>query len=223
MDLSDILRNRTEADIVAATRRTLDLSIEIAAAAAELQALRLQLAEQCGADEVPANAALVGQGPDSQVGAGQRDRRPALPEKMLKVLRSLVKSDVPATLRWHLDEVGGVFPQRDRTGINAVVVRTSVPSLTLSGWVVPESGRSAFSDISIVLIGSRGRVSRAAATRPRPDVAVHFGEQQFVSCGFRFEIPMQELSPGVYTLEFTASREGDGSASARAGRIEIAG
>lgn len=238
MDLTEILRKRTAADLEVAMARSLELSLEINEAGHTLKTLRDELnVLEKGSSVVPATEDRVWTNapsadlPPSRVrpaapasGAGREtsggSSSPSAAARILKLFSG--KRAEPVQFRWHLDEVAGTFPVRDKDGIDMTVSSTGFPTLTLSGWIVPMDGGQAFAGIEIELIGSDRSVVRQTPTYPRPDVADHFGDPAFSSCGFRFELPSYEVPAGRYALRI-ATRGGDGARmSTQAGSITIA-
>jgi hypothetical protein len=53
-------------------------------------------------------------------------------------------------------------------------------------------------------------------------VASHFGNPDYVSCGFRFDIPMFDIPAGDYALELSARSLNGEQVVVRAGTIEVA-
>jgi hypothetical protein len=214
MDLTDILRKRTETDLRVAMARTLKISFEIEAAANELKELRAELRalERAKAKREPQPAAPLSTRPSSAVA------RPL----SFALLRKLVRRRArPEPIQWHLDEIAGVFPRRDKDGVSAEVSSTGQRSMTLSGWVVPMEGHPSFASVSIALIGRLGSISREVQTHARADVASHFGNSDYVSCGFRFDIPMFDIPAGNYVLELSARSLNGKQVVVRAGTIEV--
>lgn len=213
MDLTDILRKRTAIDLEIATARALEISLEIEVAAAELRRLRSEL-------KTLESSAEAKRRPDTPITPPASTSKASFRKRLRNRIMRL-RAPTPQ-LRWNLDEIGGVFPPREKGGVSAAVSKTSLPSLTLSGWVVPIDNNPAFTAVGITLTGRGGQISRDAQTYPRADVAAHFGDSRFISCGFRFEIPMFEIPVGEYDLEISGHEPSGKMVAARAGTIEVA-
>lgn len=221
MDLTDILRRRTESDLAVATARSLALSLEIEKLATELKSLREKASRAKLAAEPAVEASdlrPVTEAPSVE----SRSRSKPTSSLHRKIIRKLSgKGSGQPKFNWHFDEIAGVFPVRDKNGIAAAVSATGVPSVTMSGWVVPIDSGSAFSEVMISLHGNNGTIVRKTHTYQRPDVAAHFGNAALSSCGFRVEVPMFELSVGGYEVTITSSTSDGQSASLSAGSIVI--
>lgn len=215
MDLTEISRRRVRVDTEIAMARILDLSIEIDAAAIELKALREELA---ALNKVKA-ASTATTSRDANGAPAHEAHQRSKPK--FSVVRLLGKRAPAPEIRWHLDDVGGKFPQRSKEGVNVTVSRSGGSLLTISGWIVPLDGRPAFAIAKVVLSGPNGAVTRSGETYVRDDVAAHFGQAEFASCGFRFDIPMAELSDGRHALEIIGYSSTQGEIAALAGFVEL--
>lgn len=227
MDLTDILRKRAEADLAVAMARSLELSFGIEAAADEIKSLRAKLAELEG---------RPGDGFDSRPQRQPRSEHEtfvshedgnslrdgsgrSLHQRLFGKFVS--RTTQKAQFHWHLDEIAGTFPVRDKNGVNAVVSGTSFPTLTFSGWIVPTEENPAFTAVEISLAGSHGLITRGTQTFHRADVAAHFGRPSLSSCGFRLEIPMFEIPTGQYALKISGSTPDGIAHTLSAGAITI--
>lgn len=206
MDLSDISRERTLIDLEMARVRILDLTVRIEEAAAELQELRAEWSAVKG----------------SAVDEDSSGSAASAAAKAGSIMTFWRKSGKRSALRWHLDEICGQAPPRGKQGIQHVVRRSNSWMLTLSGWVVPGEGTSAFESVRLSMTGVEGVISRQAAMHLRDDVAGHFGNPAFAMSGFRFELPMSELTSMSYDLELVCFGSASGEHKARLGRIELA-
>jgi hypothetical protein len=211
MDLANILQKRTECDLEVATIRSLELSLEIQITAKELSSLRKQL------DELETRLAPKGTQDTAEISQG---REKVLRRRLSKILS--YRNFTTPQLHWHLDEIVGTFPARDKSGVNVIVPSSGFPALTMSGWVVPVDDRSAFVEVGIALLGPAGRVMRETQTYQRPDVAAHFDNPSLSSCGFRFEIPMFEIPVGRYDVRISGRGSDGTEMTAQAGTISIA-
>lgn len=221
MDLTDILRRRTESDLAVATARSLALSLEIEKVAVELKTLR----EKAFSASVVADRVSAASQTQHSIEAAQPESispEKSVPSLHKKIIRKLSgKKGNQPNFHWHFDEIAGVFPARDKSGIQAAISETGVPSVTMSGWVVPIDSGSAFSEVEIALKGKAGTIVRRTRTYQRPDVAAHFGNAALSSCGFRVEIPMFELGAGGYEVRITSLTSDGQAASLSAGNIII--
>lgn len=223
MDLTEILRKRTQADLDVAMVRALELSLEIENVARELRALR----EKAGAisNTAASSAPDVGELPglvafESSVGRPAIIKKKPLPYR--KLLRKIYgrRTEKPR-LHWHFDEIAGSFPPRDKSGVHVMIASTGAPTITLSGWVVPMDNDPVFNVVEIALIGQGGSITRETQTFQRPDVAVHFGNPAVASCGFRLEIPMFELRSGKYDIKIACRTANGTVTSVTAGTATI--
>lgn len=207
MDLSDISRERTLVDLAIARVRILDLTVKIEEAAAELAPLRAELAEARPSHEVRKLTRSAPSGPLNTL------RLPALLSR---------RSAGQRGLQWHVDEICGQIPSRSKQGIEHMVRRNNSWAVTISGWVVPNGQSSAFTSARLLMTGRAGVLSRQASIHLRDDVAAHFGNPGFAMSGFRFEVPMSELTIGSYALDLVAFGEASGETTVRLGHIELA-
>lgn len=202
MDLSDISRERTLIDLAVARARILDLTVKIEDEAAELAALRAELAQ---VRRPPEAGKLTGSASSSG----------------LSILRFWRRSGGQVAIKWNVDEICGQCPPRSKRGIEHVVRRSDSWVMTISGWVVANGQSSAFTSARLLMTGPKGIVSRQVSVHLRDDVAAHFGNPSFAMSGFRFEIPMSELAVGAYALDLAAFGERLGETTVHLGRVEL--
>ena len=216
MDLSETLLQRTKIDLNVATARALTLSTEIDAAAEELKKLRADLRElqhNSGTDRDQRPARFA---PHANSELAQRSTSIAT-----SVRRLFGQKPHSEQLRWHVDEIGGAPPPRDKAGIHARLGNTGAPYFTISGWAVPADGQPPFSEVFVRLVAVEKDVFRNVRTHPRPDVASHFDQADYISCGFRVEFLAAEFPAGTYTLEMTACSADGRRVGARLGTVEL--
>lgn len=247
-DLDEISRRRTLVDLGVAHGRTVQLSLNIAAATARLQQLRAELEPFLPAEPEPAPPAAAGysasgypasgsistnssgaDGPAAgaeQARAGGRGGAEALARWRKGVGAQLGKllgkrRKAGPVLHWHVDEVDGVSPRRDDTGLHVSVPLGGYGSMSLSGWIVPPAQQAAFAQARAILRGPSGEVVRQITTHPREDVAAHWGDPTFLHSGFRFDLPVAELVRGRHEFELVGVRADRGEARCRVGVIEL--
>jgi hypothetical protein len=201
VDLSDISRERTLVDLAVTRVRILDLAMKIESDAVELAALRAELAKV----RPPVEGGLT----RSLATSGQRR------------WRLWRRSGGRGSVKWHVDEICGQCPPRSSRGIDHVVRRSNSWVLTISGWAVPNGQSSTFTSARLLLTGSTGVLSKQVSVHLRDDVAAHFGNPRLAMSGFRFEIPMSELTVGSYALDLEAFGEAVGETTIHLGRIEL--
>jgi len=213
MDLSEISRARTLIDIDVANARILQLSIEIDKAAEQLRQLRSELGEP------EASPPTMFESPTTPASAPHAVAATKLGAKF--GLMRMRRRAAPVEMRWHVDEVGGVPPTRSKDGINVSVPLASYGTLTLSGWIVPLESQPPFTSASIVISGPSGQITRKIQTHIRDDVAVHFSDSNFASSGFRFDVPMSDLTKGTHAIELRGYSPSRGEVACRVGCVDL--
>lgn len=230
MDLTDILRKRTEADLTVATARCLELSLEIEVVAAKLQKLR-DAAYRAEADRdtalpSPSKSAFVVANPsEAHVGAGRQESTGSFFRSILGKLlgrqSELQEEPEPQAFHWYFDEIAGNIPARDDFGVNASIASTSFPAISMSGWVVPLDNAPAFGAVEVALTGKQGSIAASTQTHNRPDVAAHFGYAAASWSGFHLEIPMAQIPVGQYAIRISCRAADGNDLSVLAGSITI--
>jgi hypothetical protein len=214
MNLSDISRQRTLADLEIARARILDLTVRIGRASVELQDLRGELAERRQAidDENRKRASKPAERRESR-------QRSASNFKMPRWIR--LWSKPKAQMRCHVDEICGDFPVALGGQISVSVDRNKSWAFTISGWLVPQDGYPAFKAARLVMTGPGGAITRQVATHIRDDVGAHFGNREFALSGFRFDVPMSDLEAGKYSIDLIGHCPSRGEIESHLGWVEF--